>query len=84
MLQLFTLFNGALLNVSLADRLMQKNVLLGIALAVVGVFLSTIATRLARAIRKTNDLDPNDKIIITMKSLGLILILIALIIMVIE
>ena len=84
MLQLITLFNGALLNVTLADRLMQKNVMLGIALAVFGAFLSVIAARIARAVRKTNNVDPNDKVIITLKSLGLILILIALIIMVIE
>lgn len=73
-----------LLNVSLVDWLTQTNVILGVALAVLGLFFSLIATRLARAVRKTSNPDPNDKIILGMKSFGLILILIALIVIVIE
>jgi|AntRauTorckE6833_2_1112554.scaffolds.fasta_scaffold271868_1 hypothetical protein len=73
-----------LLNTTLIERLTMSNVILGIALAVVGLWFSLIATRVARMIRKTSDVDPNDRIIVGFKSLGLILILIALIVIVIE
>ncbi|MGD9901372.1 MAG: hypothetical protein AB7S44_02410 [Spirochaetales bacterium] len=73
-----------LLVTSLIDRLTQTNVILGIALAIIGLTFSLIATRFARMVRKTSHVDPNDKVIIGMKSFGLILILIALIVIVIE
>lgn len=73
-----------LLEVSLLERLMQKNVILGIGLAIVGLLFSLIAKRFARAVRKTSYLEPNDRLVIGMKSFGLILILIALIVIVIE
>jgi hypothetical protein len=72
------------LGTSLIERLTMTNVILGIVLAVVGLSLSLIATRFARMVRKTSNVDPNDKVIIGFKSFGLILILIALIVIVIE
>lgn len=74
----------SLLNVGLIERITQTNVILGIALAVVGLFISLISTRLVRAIRRTNHPDPNDRIIIGMKSFGLILILVALVVIVVQ
>ena len=72
------------LGTSLIERLTMTNVILGIVLAIVGLSLSLIATRFARMVRKTSNVDPNDRVIIAFKSFGLILILIALIVIVIE
>ncbi|MDD4211537.1 MAG: hypothetical protein PHC46_04040 [Clostridia bacterium] len=73
-----------LLSTSLLERLTMINVILGIVLAIVGVSFSLIATRFARMVRKTSYVDPNDRIIIAFKSFGLVLILVALIVIVIE
>ena len=73
-----------LLSTSLLERLTMTNVILGIVLAIVGVSFSLIATRFARMVRRTSNVDPNDRLIITFKSFGLVLILVALIVIVIE
>jgi len=69
---------------SLLERLTMTNVILGILLAIVGLSFSLLATRIARMVRKTSLVDPNDRVIIIMKSFGLVLILLALIIIVIQ
>jgi hypothetical protein len=68
----------------LFSRLMQGNVMLGIVLAIIGLTLSLISTRFCRMVRKTSHVDANDRLIIIMKSFGLILILVALVIIVVE
>ncbi|PKK95761.1 MAG: hypothetical protein CVV59_02095 [Tenericutes bacterium HGW-Tenericutes-4] len=73
-----------LLATGLIERLTMTNVILGIALAILGLWFSLLATRVARMVRKTSNVDPNDRVIITMKSFGLILILVALVIIVIK
>ena len=74
----------SLLATSLIERLTMTNVILGMLLFIVGLWFSLIATRVTRVIRKTSHVDPNDRIIKTMKAFGLILILIALIVIVIK
>ena len=73
-----------LLATSLLERLTMSNVILGIVLAIVGLSFSLLATRFARMVRKTSHVDPNDRVVIIMKSFGLVLILIALIVIVIK
>jgi hypothetical protein len=78
------MFYSLLAATSLLERLTMTNVILGIALFIVGLWFSLIATRVTRMIRKTSHVDPNDRIIKTMKSFGLIFILVALVVIVIK
>ena len=68
-----------LLNVTIIDRFMEGTFLIGIALAILGVAISVLSARVCRAVRRTNDINPNDKLIITLKATGLILIFVAFI-----
>lgn len=74
----------SVLAVGLITRLSQINVIVGIVLAILGIAISILAMRISKAIRKTNDVQPNDKLVLTFKSIGLLLIVVALIVLVIE
>ena len=66
-------------NITLIDRFSETLFLLGIALAIVGVSMSILSSRICRAVRKDNSDDPNDKIIVSLKVISLIIILVALV-----
>ncbi len=68
-----------LLFVDLMTRLNQVNVIVGIVLAVVGLALAFLAKRLTRCFRHTTDIADNDKLLITMKAIGLIFVIAGLI-----
>ena len=61
--------------VSFAEMISQPGVITGIILAVLGIVLAVIAVRLTRAIRKADSYNPDDKLVIIFKVIGLVLIL---------
>lgn len=69
---------------SLLEHLQKPNVLIAIILAILGVFLALIAKRAARAFRHKKDIKEDDIIMVTMKIVGLLLILVGLILMVVD
>ena len=70
--------------VDLLTRLNQVNVIIGIILAVVGLSVIFLAKRFTVAVRKTDDVDDNDKLYVTLKMIGLILVVAGMIVQVIQ
>lgn len=73
-----------LLFVDLMTRLSMPNVIVGIVLSVVGISFAFLSKRIARAIRKNQDISENDNIYVTLKVVGLILIVAGLIFTVVK
>ena len=59
--------------------LSQMHVMMGIGLAMLGIALAILSKRIAKAIRKTNELEDDDKIVLICKTVGLVFALVALI-----
>lgn len=73
-----------LLAQTLIERLSQPNVIIGIVLCAIGIALACLARRIACASRKTNEVANSDSIMISVKIIGLIFIVAALVVMVIK
>lgn len=67
---------------SILNRLQLPNVIMGIVFAVVGIAFATLAKRIARIVRKKNDIPDDDKVMITLKVIGLVCLFIALLVLV--
>ncbi len=74
----------ALLLVSLVERLSQANVIIGIVLCAIGIAVAFLARRIACAARKADKVPNDDTILITTKVIGLIFIVVALVVMIIQ
>ena len=68
-----------ILNSDLMTALGSMPVMMGIILAILGISLAILSKRIARAIRKTDQLEEDDKIVLGMSILGLVFALVALI-----
>ena len=66
------------------ERLLQPNVLTGIILLVVGVIAAIFAKKITKLIRKSEKVEPNDRVLLTIKAFALVVILAALIVMIIQ
>lgn len=73
-----------LLDNNVWERLLQPNVLTGIILLVVGVIAAIFAKKITKLIRKSEKVEPNDKVFLTIKAFALVVILAALIVMIIQ
>jgi len=73
-----------LLAQTLIERLTQTNVIIGIVICAIGIALACLARRIACASRKTNEVANDDSIMISIKIIGLIFIVVALVVMVIQ
>lgn len=73
-----------LLAQTLIERLSQVNVIIGIILCAIGIALACLARRIACASRKTDKIANDDAIMIAIKVIGLLLIVGALVVMVIQ
>lgn len=71
----------AQLGLSFGEMISNPGVITGIILAVLGLVLAILAVRLTRAIRKADNYDPNDKLVLIFKVIGLVLVLVGLIVM---
>ncbi len=67
---------------SLSKKLQLPNVMGGIIMAIVGLAIAILSRRVARAVRKTNQIDDNDKVMIAVKTVGLLLMFSALLVLV--
>lgn len=70
--------------VDLMTRLHQVNVIVGIVLAAVGIALALLARRITRAIKKGQEVTDDNKLFITFKAIGLILVIAGLVCTVVQ
>lgn len=68
----------------LMERLQQDNVIVGIALCILGISLACLARRIACFCRKTDSVSNEDGIMLTIKVIGLVLIVVAAIVLIIK
>ena len=69
------------LGIGFVEMITQPGVILGMVMVILGAVLSIISTRLVRFIRKADNYDPNDKLVVIFKICGIILMLVGLILM---
>ena len=67
---------------TISERFQLPMFTLGIVLAVLGVAIGVLAKRITRGVRKSNTIENNDKILISLKLVGLILLFLALILLI--
>lgn len=70
--------------VDLMTRLHQVNVIVGIVLSAVGIALALLARRITRAIKKNQEVADDNKLFITFKAIGLILVIAGLVCTVVQ
>lgn len=68
-----------ILGVTFKEFIQRGNVILGIVLAILGVGFWLLAKSIAHTVRKTDDIKPNDAILIGVKVFGLVLVLVGMI-----
>ena len=67
--------------IGLLETLMKVEFLTSILLGAIGFAVICLAKRITKTIRKTNFIAPDDKIYITIKVIGLILVVIAFVVL---
>ena len=70
----------AYLLMDISDLLSNSLAVVGVALAAVGLAMVLIAKRITRAVRHSSKVDTSDKLYVSICTLGLITILVALVI----
>ncbi len=73
-----------LLENNILDRFAQTNVIVGIILLVIGVLVALFSKKITKLVRKADKIEPNDRIMLTLKAFALMVILISLIVIIIE
>jgi len=63
---------------TLAERLKLPSILSGVIIAIVGLAFVILARRVTRAVRKTDSVEDDDKVMIVLKAIGLVLMFVAL------
>ncbi len=69
---------------NILDMIMSVEIILGICFAVLGVATCILARRITRIIRKRNEIDDNDSALVTIKVVGLVFMLVAFLILVLQ
>jgi uncharacterized membrane protein YidH (DUF202 family) len=69
---------------SLSERLQLPSIMMGIGFAIAGLSFAMLARRITRIIRRKNEIADDDKIMIGIKAVGLILLFVALLILVLQ
>ena len=64
------------------DRIQIPAIIVALVFAIIGVALAVLARRIARVIRKTNDISDSDSILITFKAIGLVCLFISVLIII--
>lgn len=62
-----------LLLATFLEVLMKTNMLCAIILLILGLSLSMLATRIAKAVRKTSKINADDRLVISLQIIGLVL-----------
>lgn len=73
-----------LLENNILDRFAQTNVIVGIILLVIGVLVALFSKKITKLVRKADKIEPNDRIMLTLKAFALMVILVSLIVIIIE
>ena len=63
-------------------RIQMPAVIVALAFAIVGVALAVLARRIARVARKSNEIQENDSILISLKAVGLVFLFVSILIIV--
>lgn len=63
-------------------RIQMPAIVVALVFAIVGVALAVLGRRVARVVRKTNDISDNDSVLITFKAIGLVCLFISVLIVV--
>ena len=64
------------------DRLRIPAIIVALVFAIIGVALAVLARRIARVIRKSNEISDSDNILITFKAIGLVCLFISVLIII--
>ena len=73
-----------LLDKNIWARFSQQNVVIGLMLLAIGLIVAIFAKKFTKMVRKSNKVEPNDKVLLVLKAFALTVILVSLIVMVIE
>jgi len=74
------MFGSLILGVTLAQRLSLWYVILGMVLIVIGISLYILSRRIATTIRKNDNIEQNDKALITIRIIAMIIFVIGVIV----
>ena len=69
---------------NVVEMIQSVEIIIGICFAVLGVATSILARRITRIIRKRNEVDDNDSCLVTIKVVGLVFMLVAFLILVLQ
>lgn len=69
---------------NLGAMIKNVDIIIGLCFAVLGVALTVLARRITRIIRKRNDIDDNDTVLIAIKVMALVCMLVAFLILVLQ
>jgi len=67
---------------NLVERLQVPTIIVALVFAIVGVAFAILARRIARVIRKTNDISDSDTVLISFKAVGLVCLFISVLIII--
>lgn len=67
---------------NLLDRLQKPEIIVALACAVVAVALVMLAKRITRMVRKSDTVQENDNVLISLKAIGLVLLFVSVLIIV--
>lgn len=68
-----------ILGVTFAEFIKRGNVILGIVLAIIGLAMYILAGSIAKAVRKGEEVKPDDKVLVGIKVAGLIVLMVGMI-----
>lgn len=68
-----------LLGITFKEFIQKGNVIVGIALAIIGVACWLLATNIAKAVRGTTQIQPNDTVLLGCKVTGLVSLLVGMV-----
>ena len=63
-------------------RIQMPSIIIALAFAILGVAIAVLARRIARVVRKSNEIADNDAILISLKVVGLVFLFVAVLIIV--
>lgn len=70
-----------ILGITFKEFIQKGNVIFGIVLAILGVAFWLLAKNITQAVRKTDQIKPNDTVLIAWKVVGLVGVLVGMVLM---
>ncbi len=74
------MFDSLILGVTLAQRLSLWYVILGMVLIVIGISLYILSRRFAAAIRKNDNIEQNDKALVAIRIIAMVIFVVGVIV----